>query len=70
MPGLSGIEVLSRAKEIAPNARRFLLSGSLYALRGEDIERLQPIHLIAKPFDGTTLREAVLSAGTESSAVA
>jgi two-component system response regulator PrrA len=50
MPGLSGIDVLSSAKRQLQASVRCLLSGSLEALTAEDVSRIEPCVLLAKPF--------------------
>ncbi|MBL8909816.1 MAG: response regulator [Archangium sp.] len=55
MPARSGLEVLAEVKDKAPNAIRALLSGSLQSLPAKDLLDLQPLRLIAKPWNTATL---------------
>lgn len=55
MPTRSGLEVLAEAKELVPDATRALLSGSLQSLPAKDLLALQPLRLIAKPWNTATL---------------
>ena len=50
MPGLSGVEVLSGAKSQSPASVRCLLSGALDSLTADDVSRIEPCVLLAKPF--------------------
>jgi DNA-binding NtrC family response regulator len=55
MPMRSGLEVLAEVKKLAPDATRALLSGSLQNVSASDLLELQPVRLVAKPWDVTTL---------------
>lgn len=59
MPGLSGIDVLSAAKERHPNVKRCLVSGSLHDLKASDLPRIQPCVILAKPFRPEDLRDLI-----------
>lgn len=59
MPGLSGIDVLSAAKERHPNVKRCLVSGSLHDLKASDLPRIQPCVILAKPFRTEDLRRLI-----------
>ncbi len=70
MPGLSGVDVLSAAKERYPNVKRCLVSGSLHDLQACDLPRIQPCVILAKPFRTEDLRDllaALVPVSSESS---
>lgn len=55
MPTKSGLDVLAEAKQVMPGAVRALLSGSLQTLPAKDLLALEPLRLIAKPWNTATL---------------
>ncbi|MDP2275117.1 MAG: response regulator [Archangium sp.] len=59
MPGLSGVDVLSAARERHPNVKRCLVSGSLHDLKASDLPRIQPCVILAKPFRLDDLRRLI-----------
>ena len=63
MPGLSGVDVLSAAKERYPNVKRCLVSGSLHDLKACDLPRIQPCVILAKPFRTEDLRDLISALG-------
>jgi CheY-like chemotaxis protein len=60
MPGRSGIEVLSFAREHHPHVKRCLLSGSLGELRPDDLDRIRPCFLLGKPWGTESLRQLMV----------
>ena len=66
MPGMTGIEFLSRVAELHPRATRMLITGWTEAVPSGELDRHRVSALISKPWDNMelkrTLREA-LSAG-------
>ena len=55
MPGLSGLEVTERVKEIAPETANVLMTGWEY--HGTDAEKSPSIDVVvAKPFDAAKLQ--------------
>lgn len=57
MPGRSGVEVLSDARQRYPNVKRCLVSGSLFDLRDSDLPRILPCVILGKPFRTEDLRD-------------
>lgn len=55
MPTRSGLDVLAEARQVVPEATRALLSGSLQTLPAKDLLALEPLRLIAKPWNTATL---------------
>lgn len=56
MPHVSGIEVLREAREIDARAIRVLLSGSLQSVSKASLAEVEPVRLIAKPWNANTLK--------------
>lgn len=50
MPGRNGVQVLGLAKQLAPQARRCLLSGSLFLLSPDDRQAIEPCLFMDKPW--------------------
>jgi DNA-binding NtrC family response regulator len=55
MPLQSGLEVLAEVKRLAPAAGRALLSGSLRSVSIAELQSIQPVRLVAKPWNNATL---------------
>ncbi len=51
MPGVDGITVLRQALELAPEAKRCLLSGSLGLVTKEQRASIEPCLFLSKPWD-------------------
>lgn len=52
---LDGVEVLKVAKQAVPNARRCLLSGSLFLVEMDRRDELEPCTFLEKPWDSGVL---------------
>ncbi len=55
MPHRTGVEVLTLVKQLAPRARRAMLSGSLESLTAAGLAAIAPCRLVAKPWREETL---------------
>lgn len=55
MPERNGLEVLRLAKQLAPDALRVLLSGSLDSIKEANLVDVMPVRLVSKPWRDATL---------------
>lgn len=50
MPGRSGIEVLSRAKQTHPEVKRCLITGSFHSVELDEVPGIEPCTLLREPW--------------------
>jgi CheY-like chemotaxis protein len=62
MPGMSGLELLSRAAQIRPQAIRMLITGWAEAVSDEQIEALEIQAIIPKPWEDADLKNTLRKA--------
>ena len=62
MPGMSGLELLSRAAQLRPKASRMLITGWAEAVSDEQIEALGIEAVIPKPWEDAELKDALRKA--------
>lgn len=65
MPHRTGVEVLVLVKQLAPHARRVMLSGSLESLNAEHLAAIAPCRLVSKPWREETLADDLGLSETE-----
>lgn len=62
MPGMSGLQLLARAKERWPEAMRIVITGWPGAIPAEEVRDLGIRAVIAKPWEDSTLKEILRKA--------
>ncbi len=62
MPGMSGLELLSRAARLRPTAIRMLITGWAEAVTDEQIEALEIQAVIPKPWEDAELKNTLRKA--------
>ena len=62
MPGMSGLDLLARARELQPAAARILITGWTEEVPREQIEALGVRALLPKPWDDALLKQVVRDA--------
>ena len=59
MPGMTGLQLLSRAAERRPNATRMLITGASEAIPPELLKRAGVCALVTKPWDDVRLKQTL-----------
>ena len=59
MPGMTGLQLLSRAAERRPKATRMLITGACEAIPPESLKRAGVCALVTKPWDDARLKQTL-----------
>jgi CheY-like chemotaxis protein len=62
MPGMSGLDLLRRARDLQPTASRLLITGWAQAVRQEEIDSIGITAIVPKPWRDAELKEALRKA--------
>ena len=62
MPGMTGVELLTRAAQLQPQAARFLITGWSQAVSEQEMEAARIDAVLPKPWEDKELKDALRNA--------